>query len=43
MYFLCNVLWACKDIVESIYEVVEWGGFRVFEDFSIDVLGTLII
>ena len=43
MYFLCDVLWVCKDIVESIYNAVERGSFRVFEDFSIDFFGALII
>ena len=43
MYFLCNVFWARKDIVESIYEAIEEGGFRVFKDSSIYFLGAFII
>ena len=43
MYFMCNVFWACKNIVESIYKTVETGGFHVFEDFSIDCLGVFVI
>ena len=43
MYLLCDVLWACKDVIESIYKTVKRRGVRVFEDFSIYFLGAFII
>ena len=35
MYFLCDVFWACKDVIESVYETIEWRGVGIFKDFSV--------
>ena len=43
MYFLCDVFWACKDVIEYVYEAIEWTSVDIFKDFSVYDFWTFVI